>query len=178
MFVDFLFPQTYGSQQPLDSLGSAQTGLMAFADGVNWNPIGDGAAHWVVWTGTAWVMVITLSSSMWIDYSTTSTIIGWSSFTTKYLNYTIIGKVMYVHFDLQGTSNSTTSSFTLPINSVAFLDVASMRAGDNGVFLSTPGLIEMGSGSSTVTLYTAPSGATWTASGTKSCFGEFFYRIA
>ena len=56
----------------------------------------------------------------WIDYSGTSTITGWTggsgAYTTKLLQYTIIGKVMYVQFQIEGNGNGTSVSFTLPQN--------------------------------------------------------------
>ena len=56
--------------------------------------------------------------SGWVDISNTSTIVGWSSFTTKVLKYRRIGKSLYVKYSIAGTSNSTTTSFTVPYTSV------------------------------------------------------------
>ena len=56
--------------------------------------------------------------SGWVDISNTSTIVGWSSFTTKVLKYRRIGKSLYVKYSIVGTSNSTTTSFTVPYTSV------------------------------------------------------------
>lgn len=51
----------------------------------------------------------------WIDYSATSTIVGWASFTVKQIFYKQIGKVVHVAVDLEGTSNASGITFTLPI---------------------------------------------------------------
>ena len=32
-------------------------GMQAYADGVNWNPLGTGHAGYYRWTGTAWVYI-------------------------------------------------------------------------------------------------------------------------
>jgi hypothetical protein len=58
-----------------------------------------------------------LDPTDWVDYSATSTIVGWSSFTAKKIRYRVVGKLVFVTAQLTGTSNSTTTSFTLPFTS-------------------------------------------------------------
>jgi hypothetical protein len=56
----------------------------------------------------------------WTDYSGTSTIVGFSAFATKTLQYFILGKLMFVQWELVATSGNgsgTTTTFTLPNNS-------------------------------------------------------------
>jgi hypothetical protein len=113
------------------------------------------------------------------DYSGTSTVTGWGSFSTKSIYYRQIGHIMHVVFSLAGTSNATSASFTVPTASASnpgVYDVA-FRAENNGSFGTAPGLLEMNSSSSTVNLYKDLTGATWTASGTKACSGEFYYFV-
>ena len=58
-----------------------------------------------------------LSSSLsptFIDYSATSTVVGWTTFTQKTIRYSVIGKLLIVEYFISGTSNATTTSFTLP----------------------------------------------------------------
>src|SRR5438876_936118 len=52
-------------------------------------------------------------SLTWTSYSSTSTIVGWSS-STKILNYCTVGKLMFVQYSITGPSDSTSTSFTLP----------------------------------------------------------------
>lgn len=61
MNITYINPDTKGKAQPVDSLGPAQAGVLAYADGVNWNPLSDGVARWVMWTGTAWTAALNSS---------------------------------------------------------------------------------------------------------------------
>lgn len=58
-----------------------------------------------------------VSSPTWIDYSSSVTITGFSSLSATYIQYVVIGKMMYVQFDFTGTSNATTFTFSLPYSS-------------------------------------------------------------
>ena len=121
-----------------------------------------------------------LDPTDWIDYSATSTIVGWSSFTTKIIRYRVIGKQIFVQFQLDGTSNSTSLTFTLPSNILTPM-YNNCYAVDNGV--ANVGMcINFSGGTNVITGYrfnTATSlTSTWTASGTKTYKGQFFYEIA
>lgn len=111
----------------------------------------------------------------WVDYSATSTIVGWSSFTTKQILYQVRYKSILVSFYLQGTSNSTSTTFTLPtaMSAVEFMEMC--RNNDNGV--SGSGRYFISASGSTVTFNQAVGGGSWTASGTKSIMGFFIYKI-
>lgn len=113
--------------------------------------------------------------SGWEDYSTQSTVIGWSSFVTKSIKYKVIGKTVFVSYNIIGVSNSTNASFTVPFinaaGSPAAIDVTS------GVNNAAPSwaLSSLPTGSDIVTcLFEAGA---WTNSGTKSISGQFFYEI-
>lgn len=117
-----------------------------------------------------------LDPTDWVDYSSTSTILGWSSFTTKILRYRVIGKQVFVQFLFNGASNATTSTFTLPSNSVN----ANYTFGysiNNGVVIGS-GLVNTNISSNIVNCYSSATAGAWTASGTKVIAGEFFYEIA
>lgn len=112
----------------------------------------------------------------WTDYSATSTIVGWSSYVTKRIYYKDIGKTrfVYVHFD--GTSNSTSTSFTLPsacTNAINF--GGPIRTDDNGNI--NIGHFVLAAGASTVNCYYGVATAAWTASGTKRLIGQFTYQL-
>lgn len=119
------------------------------------------------------------ASFAFIDYSATSTIIGWASFTTKVIKYFQIGKLCFVIFDLEGTSNSTSSSFTLPLTqqgTPAFINSAMGLAVDNGAATANMGRLELAS--NVVSLFLTNAGTGWTGSGTKKILGQFFFEVA
>lgn len=117
-----------------------------------------------------------LDPTGWVDYSATSTIVGWSSFTTKTIRYRIIGKQLFVQFNISGTSNSTSASFTLPNNATGLNISVFAYAINNGTFVSSVTYGSIASGSNTLSMF--PNNSTWTASGTKTTSGQFFIEIA
>lgn len=117
-----------------------------------------------------------LDPTDWVDYSATSTIVGWSSFTTKIIRYRVIGKQVFVNFAFNGTSNSTNTTFTLPFNNANMtILVNGMYALNNGV--QVRGMSVSALNSNIITLFQNES-STWTATGTKYIYGQFFYEIA
>ena len=119
-----------------------------------------------------------LDPTDWVDYSATSTIVGWSSTPTKIIKYRIIGKQMFVYFNLQGTSNSTTTTFTLPVNNVFGNSVSFLAlAVDNGITTGAGNSYILDS-TNIVILRKDQIGNSFTNSGTKQAFGEFFIQIA
>ena len=120
-----------------------------------------------------------LDPTDWVDYSATSTVVGWSSFTTKLIRYRIIGKQLFCCYYLFGTSNSTASSFTLPNNCVNISEVnAYHRYYNNGAAGTTLPTSIISSASNVVNLYTTFAAGGWTNVGTKIIIGELFYEIA
>jgi hypothetical protein len=111
------------------------------------------------------------STNAWIDFSEQ---------TTKQIRYKVVGNIVYVYFSINGTSNSTSTSFTLPIQT-KFFGVQYCYGVDNTstpqVSIvsqpSTPGIIFA------IYRFTASNNLslTWTASGTKTVTGSFFYEI-
>ena len=118
-----------------------------------------------------------LDPTDWVDYSASSTIVGWSSFTSKIIRYRIIGKQMFVQFSLSGTSNSTSVTFTLPDNCVNITGALTHFATNNGVAVGVCHGTPSGN-SNLITLYASTITASWTSSGTKSTRGQFFIEIA
>jgi hypothetical protein len=119
----------------------------------------------------------------WTDYSATSTIVGWSSYTTKQIYYKKIGKTVFVSYYLGGASNSTATSFTLPDNSAAsptsvYHSLAFTY--DNSDYVNPSGVGGLGASSNSVVLYkeNAASAGNWTDSNDKIVIGQFFYETA
>ena len=116
-----------------------------------------------------------LDPTDWIDYSATSTVVGWSVLTAKIIRYRVIGKIVFVNVNLVGTSNSATTTFTLPFQNKNIETINMAYAANNGSALI--GAFGMIANSSTCTCYQSFTTA-WTASGTKYIYGQFFYEIA
>ena len=116
----------------------------------------------------------------WTPYHDTSTIVGWTSYTTKEIYYTkIFGKLVFVNFSLRGTSDDTTISFTLPF----------AKEGDSSALIFKPGRARDNSGwlngtaigqisGADAAFFTDEGFATWTASNEKAVYGQFFYVAA
>lgn len=109
------------------------------------------------------------NTTTWVDYSTSSTIVGWSSRSTTYLKYILIGKLAIISVKLIGTSNSVSVSFTMPFTFAVDIDEAVGISIDNGVTMTSPTYAAGNPGGNTITLYKDFTTANWTATGTKSC---------
>ena len=118
-----------------------------------------------------------LDPTDWIDYSATSTIVGWSSFTTKQISYRIIGKQMFVMFSFIGTSNSTSVTFTIPNDAIGVNSFTVFGYDVNNGVATGAGLVQRAS-ANTILCYRDSIGNTWTNSGSKRISGEFFIEIA
>lgn len=117
-------------------------------------------------------------ANLWTDYSATATITGWASFTTQSIKYKRVGKTVFVEFYLDGVSNNAAATFTLPYakgSGAATVGIISVR--DNGGSFAV-GVLTLLGGASTVNLYASAAGAGWTASGTKTVRGQFWYEAA
>jgi len=116
-------------------------------------------------------------TNAWADYSASSTIVGWTSISTKWINVSNLGKRVFVSFYITGTSNSTSTSFTLPYtcgspnqygNLISYLDNGAQTLGQVYPF--------MGSGGAILTFVILASSTPWTNSGTKTIQGNFSYQ--
>jgi len=116
----------------------------------------------------------------WTAYGGTSTIVGFSSTTIAIVNYIVMGKLLFVHFDISGTSNATTFSFTIPQTTVNAKQFGFGTGLNNTSSYGALGIYSAES-SSTVNLirdnanYTVLN--TWTASGTKRGTGFLVLNI-
>jgi len=113
------------------------------------------------------------------DWSSSSTILGWSSLTAgrRQLYYKKMGTIVSVCCHLEGTSNATTVTFTVPYNFITTDYMSFMSQSvwcyDNGSADSGPGYVEIDSNTNICEVYRG-SGA-WTASGTKIIRVSFTY---
>jgi hypothetical protein len=112
------------------------------------------------------------------DYASGSTITGWASFTTQVINYSVHGKIVFVEYNIVGTSNATSASFTVPAVYTPATDLgrAIGRAQDNsGAYAD--GMVAITAASATIAFYKDLNFGAFTASGTKAISGRFFYFI-
>jgi len=114
---------------------------------------------------------------VWADYFASSTIVGWAAGKTGFIMTKKIGKTVFVNYYFDGTSDSATTTFTVPYTSTAHAGWAANQSVDNGGTI-TSGLTCVVSSSTTVGLYKVPARTAWTASGVKQCSGQFFYESA
>lgn len=115
----------------------------------------------------------------WVDYTATSTVVGWSSFTEKLILYKKVGKQIFVSFRFSGTSNSTSVTFTVPDNNNSTSIAYSLSVGvtNNGATSTTPGNVQTTLNSNVITVNRDRNNTAWTNSGTKAAYGQFFYFI-
>ena len=113
----------------------------------------------------------------WTDYSATSVITGWASYTTKEIKYKkIVGGLVFVKFRIAGESDTTNANFTLPFTGEGDLESACKGRDDTGVRAATWFFVD---GSvPDVDIAWGGSATGFTNSGTKECNGQFFYEIA
>ena len=117
-----------------------------------------------------------LDPTDWIDYTNSATIVGWSAAGfTKSLKYRVVGKQVFVLYYLAGTSNSTSTTFTLPLTPINDQLLLSYSA--NAGSYAPNSFILFSSGVTTVTCYQNNS-TTWGSTNTKQVIGQVFYQIA
>ena len=120
-------------------------------------------------------------TTQFTDYSSTSTITGWSSYTTKKIYYKKIGKTVFVVFSIEGVSNTIGADFTLPFAVNSNMEVyTSISVINSSSQTSTPGRCQVDASSSTASFSANynPAGLAFGNSGTKAIRGQFFYETA
>lgn len=113
----------------------------------------------------------------WNDYSATSTVVGWAATPTVKIYYKINDGVMYVDYSISGTSDATTTSFTLPYNNTTGITQYFYGQGANNGSYATSPIAEISSGAATVNFYLGNALGAWTASGSKIIRGHLELRI-
>lgn len=131
-------------------------------------------------SGAGIIPTVNLEAKAWTDYSTTSTVVGWSGSPTKTIFYKKTGKAVFVSFNFTGTSDSTAISFTLPYASAAGVTFGAKCsfAIDNTSTEMPYARAALEPSASTCNIYTDFVGTSWTASGTKAVNGEFWYEAS
>jgi hypothetical protein len=114
----------------------------------------------------------------WTDYSSTSTIVGFSAFTAKYIQYMRIADIVFVNVHLFGTSNSSTLSFTLPYSQadLGYSARVLLAVTNNGTAQTTPGMLVVNANSNVANVYVDAAATVFATSNSKAARGHFFYR--
>lgn len=122
--------------------------------------------------------------SSWATTAITPSKTGWSSTTKNVWQYIQIGKMVWLYFDVSGTSNSTSTSVTLPVAARSISATNNFEgsyglAGDSaGVGAGPRWNIDLSSSATLCTFFTTYTGGAWTASGTKQIRGFIIYEAA
>jgi hypothetical protein len=113
----------------------------------------------------------------WTDYSSTSVVTGWAATPTVLIYYMKVGRMVHVSFDITGTSNATTITFSLPyVAATGSKTSAACVGADAGTHVASPALVNLSPGEASVTIYKDwTGGLPWTNSGAKSVWGSFIY---
>jgi len=98
----------------------------------------------------------------WVDYSTLTTTVGWSSFGQKKLWYLDFGTHVLAYYHLSGPGNGVNSSFTLPFTATEESWCMHIVM-NNGTYLNYPGRGSIANGSNVVNLFASLPGSTWSA---------------
>ena len=115
------------------------------------------------------------------DYFATSTKVGWAATPTGTIYIKKIGKTVFVDVYISGTSNGTTTTFTLPYTHHAGTATESLscRVRDSGNWKTVPGLFFLDISSNVgVVFLDGLSTNLFTASGEKTIWGQFRYEAA
>lgn len=116
----------------------------------------------------------------WVDYSGSSTVVGWTTPTIN-IRYRKLGRLVFVDFAITGTSNSTSATFTLPFasaNNTVQFGGPMVNAFDNGSLILVAARALLEPNASLVTLYGNMGTGGWTAANTKTTNGSFWYMTA
>ena len=117
-----------------------------------------------------------VTSVPWTDYSGTSTITGWTSYTAEVIKYKKIGKLVFVMFLIGGESDTNNANFTLPF--VGEIDIAGACWGRDDGGTRAPTLFYIDASGPDVDIYWGGSLTGFTNSGTKETYGQFWYESA
>ena len=116
-------------------------------------------------------------TAAWVDYSATSTITGWSSYTTKLIQYRITGKTMQVMVQLEGTGTGTSVSFTLPNSATAWGKQYFILHTKNNTTQSASVATVAANGSTVTVSNSASTTSSWTNGVGRDVQGQFFINI-
>jgi len=116
-------------------------------------------------------------TAAWVDYSATSTITGWSSYTTKLIKYQVVGNIMRVMVQIEGTGTGTAVSFTLPNSATAWGTQYFILHTRNNTTQSASVATVAANGSTVTVSNSASTTSSWTNGVGRDVQGQFFINI-
>jgi len=116
-------------------------------------------------------------TAAWVDYSATSTITGWSSYTTKLIQYQVVGNIMRVMVQIEGTGTGTAVSFTLPNSATAWGTQYFILHTRNNTTQSASVATVAANGSTVTVSNSASTTSSWTNGVGRDVQGQFFINI-
>lgn len=119
-------------------------------------------------------------STAWTTFGGSSTIVGWADplATSELVNYKKVGNLVFVQFYLDGVSDTTAVTFTLPFTQINTNGVelkVPIQVADNSGAIGL-GLLVLGINSATANCFSDMAGTAWTASNNKRVQGQFWYE--
>ena len=120
-----------------------------------------------------------VDKTSWIDYSSTSTITGFSSLTDFYVLYKIIDGKLECYCYFNGVSNAVNITFTLPnVSAFTFTHYAAGGINRNsGVPQTLCPRLSIDSGSNVVTINKDLAGGSYVTTGSKTAGGFISFKI-
>jgi len=171
-----------GASKALDDLASVAINESLISDTDNTDDIGSDAKKWKDgYFAGAMKVLGNVYTAAWANYFSSSTVVGWTSYTHSAIYTKKIGKLVFVSFWIEGTSNSTSAHFTVPytsVNTEAYFGGTLVTAIDNGVEKSIPCRMLLTPNTTRVDCQSDMGTGIWTASGTKRVMGSFWYETA
>lgn len=117
----------------------------------------------------------------WTDWSSTAAVTGWSSASVKKVFYKRYGKTVMLWWDLEGTSNSTSFSMTIPFTrstDSGFTMIGPIGAIDATAAVTTGPIWQINSAGTSIIFSKDALGTGWTNSGSKRAYGQCLYQSA
>jgi hypothetical protein len=116
----------------------------------------------------------------WVDYSATSTIAGFTTYTTKKIQYRLAGpKTLIVQYQIEGSGTNTTHSFTIPYNASTWGTQYFMCHALNNNTTQSVGVVTISASSNVVTCSnTTSTSASWINATNQAMRGTITINIA
>jgi len=119
------------------------------------------------------------STAAWVDYSATSTVVGFSAFSVKKIRYCKIGNLVVCLFHINGTSDATSLTFTLPNQAKNISPYARCGYGyDNSSAYKHNATAYIDIDSATVIVIAENGASNWTNANNKVVYGQIIYETA
>ena len=160
---------TSGTDFAISSSGTAHTFNLPIASATNTGKIS--STDWSTFNGKQ-------TDSAWVDCSSQS-ITGWSSTTTKIMQYKLLGsKTMILQFRILGTGSGTATSMVLPFTSSSWGVQTNMYRALNSTTQNT-GACQVSASSTTLSFYPSSNPATtWTDATARQVEGTITLNLA